>query len=410
MKVKIRVISLILISLVLFGMIFMLSGTGTAEDRVCIRCHGDSLIELKKSVHKDLRCLDCHKDHGKDNFQASNLPVSLGEDVYTCKGCHEKEGEIYFTTYHGKHFLLGKKNVPTCTFCHEGHEPPLNDPSSPVNYRNIGKICAGCHGGSDKEKIQMAGTLSVPSTGMILYRKDRGEYIVTYLMEVLSALVLIFGLLFLLQWIRNLKGEPMPEGPEWPGSVWIQFALFFIFFVMAEQTGVVLFYSRPEGGIIHTIMYRISRLIMSVAGSDDLRSLIHRLGGVGITGLILFHMSYIILHPSFRRKCSLPRGWWKSIMDEIGLKVKSGKPSYPVKEVILYRLLVVWVVIMALTGIIQWKAFWFMKFAGFWSVRYAEIIHLWTGRILVMIVYAMIIGYGFILRPIARRVLNAPER
>ena len=59
---------------------------------------------------------------------------------------------------------------------------------------------------------------------------------------------------------------------------------------------------------------------------------------------------------------------------------------------------------MVITGLAQWNAFWLMKFTGFWSVRYTNIIHEWTGRIFAMTVFGILIGYGIVLRTIAQKI------
>lgn len=149
----------------------------------CIDCHKESAKSFEDSVHGkgalgplarvSVDCMDCHKDHGKEDFEVSNTPVVRGNDIKTCGDCHIKQREIYFKTFHGRYFSLRKQNTPTCVFCHPGHELPKDNPKSPINPANIGKVCAGCHGGSeDATKEVMAENLNTWHTGSTLYSRD----------------------------------------------------------------------------------------------------------------------------------------------------------------------------------------------------------------------------------------------
>lgn len=147
--------------------------------KTCMECHPRSQPQVEVSVHSSDRtgdekvtCLSCHASHGKTNPEASNAPIAHGTDIITCGKCHAAQVHIFNTTYHGKHLALGKRNVPTCVFCHAGHELPRTEALSPINPVNIGLVCANCHGKTDEDKPRMAAILGNPDTGRILYRKD----------------------------------------------------------------------------------------------------------------------------------------------------------------------------------------------------------------------------------------------
>lgn len=399
--------------------LFLLSllGTVAAEEVIlygaetCGRCHASSESEISASVHasnltgdEKVSCLSCHASHGKTNPEASNVPLTHGNDVMTCGKCHATQVDIFNSTYHGKHLSLGKKNIPTCVFCHAGHELPYTEALSPINTTNIGLICAGCHGETEENKIRMAAMLSTPATGRTLYRKDiMVPLTIKGIMGVLTLGVFALGLLFVLQWVRNLRGEPLPERSRWPRWLWVQLLFFLIFFILLDQTGITLLYSSLSQGLISYPMQKMRVFVMSFSGTDDIRSLIHRLTGLGLIAAVAVHLLCLVFSSTLRRCVRLPENWWRSLLEEIKRGITSGKSVSAVKGQILYWTLFVSIVVMVITGIAQWKAFWLMESVGLWAVRYTDIIHEWTGRILAMAVYGILIGYGVVLRTVAQK-------
>jgi len=133
------------------SVILLLGGTNClrASDD-CLSCHGTSTgltnsqgkpitvkaEALAHSVHKDLRCLDCHAG-------AAKLPHTAKIASASCLACHgEVAGEL---TGHA-HSALGKpESSETCTACHgKAHE--VTDPTA-----RGASLCATCHTGEVKE-------------------------------------------------------------------------------------------------------------------------------------------------------------------------------------------------------------------------------------------------------------------
>lgn len=333
--------------------VLFLAGTVDAEDdtlygaETCGKCHPLSQPQVDVSVHsakrtdaKKITCLSCHASHGKTNPQLSNAPIVHGNDVKTCGRCHAAQVAIFNATFHGKHLALGKRNVPTCAFCHAGHELPRAEALSPINSANIGLICANCHGKNAEDRVLMAATLGTPATGRILYRKDIMESLIKGLMGVLTFGIFVFGLLFVLQWIRNLRGEPLPEKLGWPRWLWIQLLPFFIFFILLDQTGVALRYSSSSEGLIGYSMHKISSLFMSFVGTADTRSLIHRLAGFGFIITVGVHLFWLAFSSTLQQCVRLPQNWWSSLLNEIRQGITPGEPVPGVKARLLYRTIV----------------------------------------------------------------------
>ena len=148
----------------------------------CVSCHERSDSQLAASVHansqRPIDCTDCHATHGQDDARSANAPLRMGRDLATCGACHAAELATYRSTYHGKHAALGKANVPTCAFCHAGHELPSTNELSPIFAANVARVCSSCHADGTDAQAVMATTLNTPRTGRYLYRKNAGAWIV----------------------------------------------------------------------------------------------------------------------------------------------------------------------------------------------------------------------------------------
>ncbi len=135
-----------------------------ASPDTCLMCHEDpdltkdlgngktesmfvELEQFKKSIHGDMDCTDCHQDlAGVEDFpHKSNLqPVDCGM-------CHSDVVEQYQKSYHYQVTQLGNKNAPNCITCHGKHDIlPTTNSMSPINKRNIYKLCGMCHGSENQ--------------------------------------------------------------------------------------------------------------------------------------------------------------------------------------------------------------------------------------------------------------------
>jgi cytochrome c553 len=134
------------------------------ENVACLECHGDSTQDaelpsgeilsmytdkevLKKSVHFDLDCTECHVDlKGQGNKHKDN-PLPTVRDFaiqYSeqCKDCHFKNYTKSLDGVHHKSLAKGeKKDAAVCVDCHGSHNiGKANEPRS-----RIAKACARCH-------------------------------------------------------------------------------------------------------------------------------------------------------------------------------------------------------------------------------------------------------------------------
>ncbi len=110
---------------------------------ICMNCHKKEVTGYMHSVHaiaklngnqKAPDCLSCHGYH-----QVAKITNNLQARYDLCVKCHTKEDRAYKLSVHYKAFEKGKKNAPVCSSCHGAHEVLC------TNTANIGKACMHCH-------------------------------------------------------------------------------------------------------------------------------------------------------------------------------------------------------------------------------------------------------------------------
>lgn len=126
------------------------------SDRTCLSCHREGTpsglasvprkippavnpADLTVSVHKEVSCQSCHT-----MITATPHPEKL--PAVECSSCHETEGNSYASSIHGKDFLSGKENVPSCTTCHGTHRIlKRSNPESLAYPVRLIDVCLTCH-------------------------------------------------------------------------------------------------------------------------------------------------------------------------------------------------------------------------------------------------------------------------
>ncbi len=156
------------LSLLLVLVLFIFSVPQSAPIRKCIICHqkpglkkvlptGEEISvyvnkkELRHSVHRRLKCQDCHID-------VTIIPhkgLKIGK--VHCERCHyhgappevPQPDEIYlkyWNSVHGEKVKAGNPKAPWCQDCHGGHNVlPAKNMASTVYKKNIPKTCGKCH-------------------------------------------------------------------------------------------------------------------------------------------------------------------------------------------------------------------------------------------------------------------------
>ncbi len=136
-------------------------GATSDEAETCLACHGDRDLRvtlengetaslfmdqnlLAKSVHKALRCTDCHAGldqvpHPKRHYR--NLAQFHASFSESCKTCHFENYTKTLDSVHYRLLVRGDVFAPTCVKCHGSHD--IAPPAKPRS--RISHTCATCH-------------------------------------------------------------------------------------------------------------------------------------------------------------------------------------------------------------------------------------------------------------------------
>lgn len=392
----------------------------------CTRCHEVSRWEIEASVHGqeflkhkgvpaerigEITCLTCHDSHGKTEFAAANFPIKSGSDIATCSKCHERERWVFFNHFHGKYLALKKRNIPACTYCHVGHELPRENPISPINVANVGRMCAGCHGGSnERAKVIMAANLGTPSTSRTLYRKNLFGIGVLALpikafYSLLTVVIILFAFTCLRELYYTLKGHSSPSTSglftRWFA---VQIILLFVLYTLLDSSGITLLYAQSHGDLISDMMTRVTGPLGQFFGSADARSLMHRLAGLALIVGFVWHVIYLVRHPGLIRKLLLRREDLRQALDELRRREPLSAAEADWKIKFTYWMVVFLVAVMLMTGVGEWAAFELMKYVPYQVVEYNDLIHEWNGRTLSLFLYGIVVLFFGVLRPLAIRL------
>jgi formate dehydrogenase gamma subunit len=356
----------------------------------CAKCHGDVAEVYDASVHgkailkgnKDAPvCTDCHGEH---QILAPTDPHSrvaaTNVSTQVCATCHNSlqltrkyalAGErfrSYEDSYHGLASKAGSVEVANCASCHGYHNIKLSsDPTSTIHKANLAATCGKCHPGANENFAVGFVHVKVASDGEAILYWIRTFYI--------SLIVVLIGGMFihnLADFIKKSKirlairqGKIKPEayGPSlyirMTLSERLQHGVLLVSFFTLVITGFMLRF--PDAWWV-VLIRRLSEQMF------DIRSVAHRVGGVILVAVSLYHLYYILFVP---RGKQLVRDLLPKIQDfrdaaavalyNVGVsksKPKFGRFSYV--EKMEYWALVWGVVIMAATGIIMWFDNFFM--------------------------------------------------
>jgi predicted CXXCH cytochrome family protein len=114
----------------------------------CKTCHFENYTKTLDSVHYTLQARGdvfaptCVKCHGAHDIARPAQPRSRISQ--TCATCHRQVFETYANSVHGK-ALLAQKNpdVPVCTDCHRSHD--IADPRNRAWLLDTPALCGRCH-------------------------------------------------------------------------------------------------------------------------------------------------------------------------------------------------------------------------------------------------------------------------
>ena len=350
----------------------------------CGKCHADVQTEFMQSTHGAALtrgnwhapvCTDCHGIH---TIKAPNDPKSAvaAENVgNTCGSCHESvklssefgvEGNrvsSYLASYHGMASRVGSATVANCASCHGVHNiRPSSDPRSTINHANLAKTCGKCHPGANEKFI--ASTVHLDGAS----KADVGTKVIGFISKfyIWMIVAVIGGMLLhnFLVFRKKLQLHRMEQSR----------ILFRMTLLQRVQhlTLLISFFTLVLTGF--ALRYPSSWLAMAFI-NEHVRSLIHRIAGVILIAVSLYHIWYIATDRDGRQliKDMLPD--WKDVTDVRDallyyLGVSDERPMFrrfSYAEKAEYWALVWGMFVMAATGLMVWfKGFVGERVAGWW--------------------------------------------
>lgn len=357
--------------------------------QTCGSCHVDIGDQFAASIHGAAledgvddapTCTDCHSEHGiieTDNPNAPVASINVSEEV--CRPCHESyelsekygfpsdRADTFGDSFHGFAGRLGQTEVANCSSCHGVHDIlPSSDPNSRVNQDNLAGTCGKCHPGAD-EKFSAGSVHIVRTVG--------GDGLLYWIGRIyLIAIFCVIGLMLVhngMDWVRKtrdvlsarVRGTSVSHIPH-PGPQKLyermtavdrwQHALLALSFIMLTITGFMLRY--PDSWWV--------TLSKEIFGGHlvQVRSLTHRISGVVMLGVSVWHLVFIIFTKRGRR--FLVDMWWKrtdltefiqAIRYMVGLSDERPRfDRFNYVEKAEYWALVWGTIVMGATGLILW--------------------------------------------------------
>jgi thiosulfate reductase cytochrome b subunit len=130
-----------------------------ADSAACLTCHQDPALNrrladksrnlvldtaaLKRSVHADIDCTDCHTQLADAE---AGKPHATKVGPPHCAACHEEPDQVYQKSVHGRAAAKGGKGMALCGDCHGAHDiVKVKDQRSRVAKLNLPYTCAKCH-------------------------------------------------------------------------------------------------------------------------------------------------------------------------------------------------------------------------------------------------------------------------
>jgi cytochrome b subunit of formate dehydrogenase len=384
----------------------------------CGKCHvevakefSESIhgIAVAKGVHDAPTCTQCHGEHTIYKHTDPRSPVAaqnLSQQV--CSPCHSslalstKYGlstdrfKTFSDSYHGLALKGGSLEVANCASCHGSHNiKPSSDSTSTIHKANLATTCGKCHpGANDRFTVGSVHVKVAKEEEPILYWITN-----TYIVIII---ITIGGMLFhnILDFIKKSKRKlkirrGILHEEDHGHTLYLRMTLnerlqhtaLFISFSILVITGFMLRF--PDAWWVQAIRSLSDNVF-------ELRSWIHRIAGVIMVAVSLYHILYIAFT---QRGRELFRDMIPTLGDlrdlKATLKYNAGfsqeKPrferfSYIEKSE--YFALVWGTVIMAVTGFIMWFDNTFIGLLTKLGYDIARIIHYyeaWLATLAIMV-------------------------
>lgn len=350
----------------------------------CGRCHEELAARYSRSVHAAAFrrgdhdapvCTDCHGEHGimrHDDPRSPTAPLNVSAQV--CSPCHSSlklsqkyalssdRFRSFSDSYHGMAIRGGEAEVANCASCHGSHDIlPSSDPASSVNKANLAATCGKCHPGSnDLFAVGEVHVTLAESDEPVLYWI--ATVYVGLIVFVIGGMLLHNALDFAWKARRRYRvrhGHIVEEPADhvlylrMTVSERIQHAALALSFIILVVTGFMLHY--PDAWWVRSIRSLYAQLF-------ETRSLAHRVAGVVLVAVSVFHVFYVAFTARGRRFLldMLPSRRdvldpFRAMLHNAGiLKRRPRFPRFSYIEKAEYWAVIWGTAVMAITGTVMW--------------------------------------------------------
>lgn len=360
----------------------------------CGQCHPNVLVEYEQSIHgvavaKGIpdapTCTDCHGEH--DILPAIEklsrvYPATIAKT--TCPQCHESERIIakynlsrdrvktYKETYHGMASDIGDTHVANCASCHGVHNiRASSDPDSLIHPSHLTQTCGACHPNADEHFIQgsVHGYTSDDFPSKLINAVRMGYIFLIFI--VVGGYILHNGLDFWRK-LKKVFAQRLKEQSiiRMGRQERIQHGVLVFSFFMLVISGFALKF----GWGFPFLPDQFNEL---------LRGILHRICGVLLIGVFLYHLVYVATKPAGRRMVLelLPAlRDFKEALHYVAylLGRRPDKPRFgffTYWEKMEYWSVIWGTIVMAVTGLILWFESSYLNFFPKWTYDLASLVH-----------------------------------
>ncbi len=381
----------------------------------CAKCHDNVKREYMQSTHGQAIargnwqapvCTDCHGIHTIKAPKDANSSVAAANVRNTCGSCHASvklssefgvpgnRVSSYLSSYHGMASTMGSSAVANCASCHGVHNIlPSSDPKSTINHANLAKTCGQCHpGANDKfiaNKVHLDPTQKADFGGKLI--STISKFYIWMIVAVIGGMVLHNLIVFRKKLVLHRLGHPRIVVRMTIAQRAQHLTLLISFFTLV-LTGFALKYPNSWLAVLFI--------------NESVRSIVHRVAGVVLIAVSLFHLWYVSVKPEGRQliKDMLPD--WKDVTDVRDallyyLGHSEQRPlfrRFSYAEKAEYWALVWGMFVMAGTGLMVWFKGGVGEHVAGWWIDVAITIH-WYEAILATLAIVVWHIYGVILDP-----------
>jgi formate dehydrogenase gamma subunit len=362
------------------------------QAQTCGECHPKEARDVTASVHgramstgkRDApTCTDCHSEH-KIQALKDNSALQISE---VCSRCHASvyldskynlpadRVKTYMESYHGLAAQNGSVVVAHCASCHGYHKIlPSSDPDSMISTNHLVATCGQCHPGANSMfvKGKIHEDISVASKGRDLGGRISSwvrRFYLAMIFVVVGAMFVHNALLFHKKVAAHIAASGRPVLRMSLSQRW-QHGVLALSFITLAVTGFALKF--PDSGLAHLL-----------GSSEPLRRWIHRIAGIILLLVGVWHLIYLLSSKDGRRLVSdlFPvkkdlADLWQAVRYLTGhsdKKPKIGRFGYAEK---MEYWAVLWgTIIMGATGLMIWFKLDVTRFLPRWAVDVALTIH-----------------------------------